>query len=297
MAADKGGISPINIKFKSLSSVFSRIKEEFSSYENSGMLDEGLWYTDVKYILNVLGVSTYKYREDFLEICNYRAELPEDFHLLDYALKVSKTTSETDNDPAHLFTVMNFDKMALDQDVHVYDGCNPCCIPVPNTCVFNAYEKVFVNRNNVNVSYSKPELLRLGNVNTREYCSENMDGNTANYNVNTNTITISGGKIYTNFRTGDIYIAYHAFPLDEDGLPMIPDSPRIQKAIESYIKYNVVRKLVINREADLANILSLYKADYERDLADAKFYEKLPSFNEMVNSIRLNRNRTSIYGK
>jgi hypothetical protein len=290
MSVNKSINDGLNHKYKKLNSLFSRIKEEFSSYENSGLLDEGLWYNDVKYILNILGASTYIYREDFLDVRNYNVFLPNDFHLLDYALKVNKTVSSiADTDDAPFLTQLNFDVLSQNKDVHIYDGCNPCCIPIPNTCVFNAYEKVFVKRDDLsNYKYDRPELLRLGNVDTRQYCTSSIENLTTNYNKNINTITIHNGKIYTNFREGDIYISYFAFPLDEEtGLPLIIDNSKIEKAIEDYIKYNIVKKLVLNKESDLVNLISLYREEYKTSLADAKFHVKLPSFNDMIQSTRL----------
>lgn len=48
---------------------------------------------------------------------------------------------------------------------------------------------------------------------------------------------INGGYIYTNFKEGTIEIAYTSYPLDERGLPMIPDEINYKKAVMSYIRY------------------------------------------------------------
>jgi hypothetical protein len=50
------------------------------------------------------------------------------------------------------------------------------------------------------------------------------------------TYSINNGMIYTNFPEGTIEQSYKGLKLDEDGLPMIPDNVKFEKAIEEYIK-------------------------------------------------------------
>lgn len=50
------------------------------------------------------------------------------------------------------------------------------------------------------------------------------------------TYKTQGRIIYTSFKNGHIQIAYKAIPVDEEGLPLIPDNPIFLKALELYIK-------------------------------------------------------------
>lgn len=45
-----------------------------------------------------------------------------------------------------------------------------------------------------------------------------------------------GNIIYTSFKEGNIEIYYRAIPIDENGVPLIPDHPIFLKALELYIK-------------------------------------------------------------
>lgn len=45
-----------------------------------------------------------------------------------------------------------------------------------------------------------------------------------------------GMMIYTSFREGQIEISYKAIPMDNEGLPLLPDNPIFLKALELYIK-------------------------------------------------------------
>lgn len=51
-----------------------------------------------------------------------------------------------------------------------------------------------------------------------------------------NVYKINGNYIYTSFDSGIVDLAYDAILLDDDGHPMIPNDPSIEKAIENYIK-------------------------------------------------------------
>lgn len=50
------------------------------------------------------------------------------------------------------------------------------------------------------------------------------------------TFKVQGNIIYTSFKESKIAIAYRAIPVDEEGLPMIPDNSIFLKALELYIK-------------------------------------------------------------
>lgn len=45
-----------------------------------------------------------------------------------------------------------------------------------------------------------------------------------------------GRVIYTSIKDGQIEISYKAIPLDNDGLPLLPDNPIFLKTLELYIK-------------------------------------------------------------
>ena len=56
------------------------------------------------------------------------------------------------------------------------------------------------------------------------------------YDKPARSYTLRGNYIYTGFQSGIVDIAFDKIPLDNDGDPIIPDDPSVEKAIESYIK-------------------------------------------------------------
>lgn len=280
------------MEFKSTDALFSRIKEDFSTYSNSGLLDDGRFYHYIKYILNYLGVYWFIEEQDFLDVQNYKVELPSNFQQLNFAYKCIKDINDYSGDGVVLKEETYDHYPLLNPDWHASVCASTCCNP-PETAIFNSYTNILVPRGDFLCTYSSPELLVLGNVNTKRQCSDTCPNV---YSISKNKITIQNNTIYTNFCDGSIYISYYVFPLDEQtNLPMIPDNVRIEKCIEDYIKYNLVKNIVINKEADIARLLTFYKQEYEGSLQDAVYETKLPTFSNMMKQARRNRRKFDLF--
>ena len=63
--------------------------------------------------------------------------------------------------------------------------------------------------------------------------------------------SINSDYIFTSFETGAIEMSYYAFPVDADGLPLIPDDVIYLRAIESFITERIARKLMIQDKMDV----------------------------------------------
>jgi hypothetical protein len=279
----------MNNNFKSADILFSKIKEDFSSFDNAHLIDDGRFYKDVKYILNLLGLNWYRQADEILTIANYKAVLPIDFHLADAIYKCDSCSMETLPDGVVL-TKVTFDHYPTicDPDPH----CYVCPEPIHEPCIFNRHEEILIQRDNMYTRYSNPVLLRPGTINTRNQC----DTKCLNiYSDCPQTFTIQNGQIYTNFQDGTIFMSYYAFPLDEEGYPMIPDNEHVEKCIEYYIKLNIMETLWINSEVDVERKLKWFADQYKYHLGQAQFETKLPTFENMVKQIRSVRRRLDIY--
>lgn len=63
--------------------------------------------------------------------------------------------------------------------------------------------------------------------------TDNFNGNN---NIGELTFKTQGRVIFTSFKEGKIELSYKSIPVDDEGLPMIPDNPIFLKALELYIK-------------------------------------------------------------
>ena len=96
------------------------------------------------------------------------------------------------------------------------------------------------------------------------------------------TYKINNYYIFTNFDEGKVEIKYKAFPIDDNGFPIIPDDQKFIRAIVDYIAERHFFKLM------LADKISERKYDkvaqqYYFSIAAVQSYAKVPSPDEMEN--------------
>ena len=271
--------------------LFNSIKEDFYSYDNAGLIDEGQFYRHVTYILGLLGIAWYKEEEDFFEIKGYTTKLPKDFYLLDQAYRCKPYTNV--NGPVQpdgvILTERRFDHYPVDCNTNICDPCEN----VDTNCVLNKFQQLVVQRDTFVHRYHDFTLLSIGNKKTKSMCT----GKCANlFSTEMDSITIQGGSIFTNFKDGNVYIKYYAFPIDPDtGLPLIPNNEKVMKCMEYYIKSKILENFWVNGDADVAQKITYFQGMYKEALGDAMVETKLPTFNTMVNAVKLVRKRLNVY--
>ena len=57
------------------------------------------------------------------------------------------------------------------------------------------------------------------------------------------TVRVQGDYLYISIETGTVKISYKAIPIDEDGMPMIPDNPTLHRALQSYVELEYLKIL------------------------------------------------------
>lgn len=60
-----------------------------------------------------------------------------------------------------------------------------------------------------------------------------------NSNINSMSYSVNNRMIHTSFKEGKVFVTFDSLILDEDNLPMIPNSEALIRAIQSYIKSEV----------------------------------------------------------
>ncbi len=64
------------------------------------------------------------------------------------------------------------------------------------------------------------------------------------------TYSLNDSFIFTSFKDGYVFLAYEGLPVDCEGFPMIPNTDRYKKGVESYICYMIDYILWRNGELD-----------------------------------------------
>lgn len=126
-----------------------------------------------------------------------------------------------------------------------------------------------------NGNMSMPETITATSQNVAIY-------NDPTYNVN-------DGFIFTNFKDGWVFLAYMAFPIDEDGFPLIPDNRRFKEAVKSFIRMKIDYILWRSGELD-EKMFNYSEKEWLFYVASASNAAKMPNKDGMfslMNQLRL----------
>ena len=80
------------------------------------------------------------------------------------------------------------------------------------------------------------DLIAINQVRYEGSCITQMADNYNTCPHDTYTFKTQGRIIYTSFKEGSVDISYKAMPLDDEGMPLLPDEPTFLRALELYIK-------------------------------------------------------------
>lgn len=268
--------------FKSAEYLYSKIKREFKSFAAVNLLDDLDFPQYTADVLNMLGNIAYKESIELLHLENGKADLPCDFKQL-YAAYNAKDKKENYLERKILQNSQVFENDITDEVIQTYyDGACLNC---------NKDEKVlqritirqYVNEGILNTEYDELELL-TPSPNAQKYCINNK---LKIHQSKAKEFTINNKQIFTNFKCDRIVLQYYAFPIDENGMPEIPDIIEIERAVEWYIKWQILLNFWL--VDDVQNVVNKWqKAEelFNHYFGEAKYIGKLPSFSTLVNYLR-----------
>lgn len=160
-----------------------------------------------------------------VEIQNYQAVLPYDFHSLVQIAYSSSTTGP--------FYPMRYATGSFDYGSEI--------TAMPTETAVATSDLVILCQDLYDLTY-EAALAKLNNEpNIKALLTTMVQGNTSSNEsagLSTTydyTYLISGGYIKTNIETGYLMIAYQAIPTDNEGYPMIPDNQSFMEAVYWYI--------------------------------------------------------------
>lgn len=94
------------------------------------------------------------------------------------------------------------------------------------------------------------------------------------------TYKIQGNYIFTSIEEGNIEISYMAIPVDEEGLPMIPDNVKYIEALELYIKKKLFT-ILFDQQKLHQSILQNVQQEYAFAVGQAQNDLIMPTLDEM----------------
>lgn len=94
------------------------------------------------------------------------------------------------------------------------------------------------------------------------------------------TYSINNNYIFTNVKEMDLELSYQAFPVDDNGIPLIPDNEYYKRAVEAYIQERIDYKLWRTGRLN-DKIYQDSKQNYHWAIQSAKAHISMPDVNEM----------------
>ena len=294
--------------------LFSKIESQLSSYANNGLLDTNKFFAEISLCINKLGIAAYDLLEAVVELDNHQAVLPCNFYLLDSAWLCNEN-----QEVAQTIMQKNFvyytetTRETISQNTGC--GLSPIDLTVNNGLIV---QSTACNNNNEHVLdkvtireyintggergfvFHRPQLLTLRSNKSlgNPVCSKECKNLFAKspYEISISQRGLNK-YLHSTLKTPIIFLKYYAYPEDpETGLPLIPDVPIIQRAIEYHLMYyffymtwldgndvNIERKV-----KDLEEKRNLY-------MAEAINYSKMPSFNKSIEMARKSRKKFRSY--
>lgn len=284
--------------------LFGKIQENLSSYTANGLLDIGRFYSEINLIINKLGIAAYTMKDAIVKLDNFKTELPCDFYLLDSAWLC-------DENPSFSFPIQQKQNVVLytettSETVCAENNCIETGFVIETDCCNSSRDvnkvtvKEFVmGQVDKTYTYKRPILLNLRQkksiVNTCTKDCKNLFSNSP-YEIN---IVNQGDSrfLYSTLDKPIILLKYYAYPIEEEsGLPLIPDVPIIQRAIEYHLMYTFFYTTWLNND-DVNLERKLQDLEIKRDqyLREAINYSKTPSFTKMVELARRGRRKFTAY--
>jgi hypothetical protein len=260
-----------HINYISSDYIIAEVKQELKSYFEAGAISEVLIPTYIDQALKKLRVFSLKPEEAVLHFSNYTSELPCDFVLLDRA-------------------------MMYDHEVEVSDGvnsmrgywyksleCTNCndCTPKEET-----YETITVPGPGFKLTMKQPRWIRVYHA-SKQYCTEGCE----NLSVSSTDVLqiFNKSKISSTFEDGCVYIKYFSRPVDDDGIPLIPEILEVEEYIKSYLKYkffeNLWHSIMDESVNQIVSKFQYYKNDHLSKLQAALGYLMTYTKQQMADNV------------
>lgn len=287
-------------------SLLAKLEENLSAYTMNGLLDTEQFYPEIKWMISQLGLAVFERTSAVIRLKDYQQELPCDFYLLDSAWLCDKNGSDSIEDSYWqgkyvFFTTTQVDSLTQDQSCPPPNNTGWSVNACDNTATIDSVTvtEYVTGAPGKTITWRNPILLKLNNrKNIGKICSNKCKNLFASspYEISINKKHRSY-FLTSTLKEPVIYLYYWKYPIDaQTQLPLIPNDPIIQKALESHLTHWLLIKLWTNSEIqDAENKVKYWEQRKQRDVAEAKLYCKFPSFNKMVDSARTARKRWNTY--
>jgi len=315
------------LKYRTFDQLLEDVTVDLSSLALENMIEPQQLIKLAKKLNYDLGLRINQQKEIILDVCHGKVKLPDDFYTFNFAFICGDHTTEKTQGYDGFAAGTTMKEMPIttseipvtysDFPKDVSDPCDtsgqtPCCDDKGNegTCLVNDPNKPYGDANIkprvfMNCKGESYELIQVINPSEtlvyRELLplkmktSQDIECHCPNLYYNThNEGWIKHGFLFTNFKTGKVYLNYQGQMEDNEGNLLVPDHDLINEYYEYALKSRILENLYINGE-DVAQRMQLIEQRLRGARNNALSVVNTPNFAELKQI--WSANRKAMYGK
>jgi hypothetical protein len=265
------------INYRSFDQLLEDVSVDFGSYSLEGMIEPQQLIKVATRVNYDLGLRIHSQKEHLLEIENYKAKLPSDFYVLNFAYQCG--TYEV-KEP--ILSGTEIEERILDPgDVVLNDDDCPVDSSVCMTDCGNYYQLIQKTKFETRV-YKTFGSLRIKSGSSLDPSCPNK------YTGPADSAEIKDGFLRTPFKTGSVYINYQGAMEDEDGNLLVVDHPMLNEYYEYAIKQRILENMYFAGE-DVVQKMTLIEQRLRAARNNALSIVNTPDFAEMRKLWEVNR--------
>lgn len=265
------------INYRSFDQLLEDVSVDFGSYSLEGMIEPQQLIKVATRVNYDLGLRIHSQKEYLLEIENYKAKLPSDFYVLNFAYQCG--TYEV-QEPVISGTHIE-DRILDPGTVELDENDCPVDTSVCMTDCGNYYQLIQKTKFETRV-YKTFGSLRIKPGSSLDPSCPNK------YNGSADSAEIKDGFLRTPFKTGSVYINYQGAMEDEDGNLLVVDHPMINEYYEYAIKQRILENMYFAGE-DVVQKMTLVEQRLRAARNNALSIVNTPDFAEMRKLWEVNR--------
>lgn len=267
------------LKYRTFDELMADVTDDLEAYEDQGLIDPSKLIKVVASVNSELGLKIHQEKEALIEVENFKANLPNDFQILNFALLCYKTITTSIGPLTHTEN--------KEIDLCTTPEVNLCeCETIHKGSCGRRYKVVLKVKKEVS-EFTELDLVKLVNTSRKNV-------NDGCFNVGSgsmNEVQIKGDYVYTNFRTGALYINYIGSLIDDEGNLLVLDHPLINEYYEYAVKRRVIENMFLNKDMDVRTRLELLDARLYDARKKALLIKNMPEYSEIQEVFMQNRAR------
>ena len=283
------------LKYRTFDQLYEDVSIDFRNYSLENLIEPQTLIKVARRCNYELGFRIYRTRQVVLEVEHYKVRLPDDFHILNYALVCGEFTV-TEALPQGTFIEERLVAPEYVPEPGQPETCppppDPCedpCQPDPctNTCLTKCGDEYQLVQKIHNRTRTYKKMFPL-------YITDVADNQVSCECPNTmwkgcpNEASIENGFLKTNFESGKVYVNYMGDMIDDEGNVMVPDHEYLNEFYEYALKKRILENLMMNNEP-VGEKLGYIMGEYRAARANAMSIVNTPNFKELQKLWEVNR--------